>query len=204
MGFFEFYPTLKFSDEQIQQEDYKKHIGLGVDWDERGRTQLEFLKSQGLQPHHSLLDFGCGPLRGGVWFIDYLQAGQYVGIEQNEDFIKAAQLIIESKGLQNKLPVIHKIHDYAFEKLQRKFDFVVCWSVLNHCPTQGKQTFFKKVGTILANTGQLFVTHCTCFHDCEHVLKVGLVRQTVKFDFGDWADVAVEPIYKFTHPIPMI
>ena len=53
-----------------------------------GRLQLDFLKSQGLEPHHTLLDVGCGSLRGGMWIMAYLNPGCYVGIDKDADMLE--------------------------------------------------------------------------------------------------------------------
>ncbi len=59
-------------------EAYSRHtdfrVGLdperavGGMWEEIGRLQFVFLVEKGLQPHHEMLDIGCGTLRGGRHF----------------------------------------------------------------------------------------------------------------------------------------
>ena len=41
----------------------------------------------GLKPEHKLLDVGCGPLRGGIKFINYLEPGNYYGVDKRADVI---------------------------------------------------------------------------------------------------------------------
>ena len=48
---------------------------IGGMWEEMGPHQLAFLKGQGLQPHHRLMDIGCGALRLGTLAVDYLERG---------------------------------------------------------------------------------------------------------------------------------
>lgn len=67
-------------DEGIRQAGHRQYIG-GL-WDEIGRLQFDFLVAQGLRPPHCLLDIACGSLRGGVHFINYLNPGNYLGIEK--------------------------------------------------------------------------------------------------------------------------
>jgi hypothetical protein len=52
------------------QRDYKEAIG--GEWDKLGKIQLERLVMHGMQPHHMLLDMGCGSLRGGRFLIPIL------------------------------------------------------------------------------------------------------------------------------------
>src|SRR5947209_178803 len=45
---------------------------VGGEWDTIGKLQFDFIVRQGLEPRHVLLDIGCGALRGGRFFIEYL------------------------------------------------------------------------------------------------------------------------------------
>jgi len=72
---------------QVQAGRHREAVG-GL-WDEIGQLQIDFLVSQGLMPHHRLLDIGCGSLRGGVKLIRYLDAGHYAGVDLHESLINA-------------------------------------------------------------------------------------------------------------------
>ena len=61
---------------------------IGDKWDEIGKLQFDFLIKKGLKPHHKLIDIGCGSLRGGVHFINYLNKKNYFGTDINYDLIK--------------------------------------------------------------------------------------------------------------------
>lgn len=54
---------------------------IGGLWDEVGRLQLDFLRRQGLEPHHTLLDIGCGSGRFAVKAVPYLEPNHYFGID---------------------------------------------------------------------------------------------------------------------------
>ena len=54
---------------------------VGGRWDETGRIQLKILEEHGLQPHHHLLDIGCGSLRLGCKAVPYLDPGHYWGTD---------------------------------------------------------------------------------------------------------------------------
>src|SRR6185312_1001449 len=61
--------------------------------------QMSFLRGQGLLPRHSLLDYGCGVLRGGIPLIRYLDAGNYVGLDIRAEALIAAQEAIRRERL---------------------------------------------------------------------------------------------------------
>jgi hypothetical protein len=61
---------------------------VGGMWDVNGKLQFDFLVQEGLKPEHSFLDVGCGSLRGGLYFIKYLDPGNYLGIDKEKKLIK--------------------------------------------------------------------------------------------------------------------
>ena len=90
-------------------------------------------------PSSRLLDVGCGPIRAGVHFISFLNAGNYYGVDYNNSFIKAASLLIAEKGLSDQHPTLRVVSDFDFSALNQQFDFVNVFSVLNHCDRQQRR-----------------------------------------------------------------
>lgn len=58
---------------------------------ELGADQFDYPVAAGLQPDHHLLEIGCGNLRAGWRFIDYLDVGHYTGVDISPDVLFAAQ-----------------------------------------------------------------------------------------------------------------
>ena len=50
-------------------------------WRKKRAFQIEFLIKNGLQPHHHIIDVGCGTLRGGIPIIDYLDPENYACLD---------------------------------------------------------------------------------------------------------------------------
>ncbi len=50
-------------------------------WLALGEMQFAYLKEHGLRPEMRMLDIGCGNLRAGWRFIEYLDSGNYYGID---------------------------------------------------------------------------------------------------------------------------
>ena len=59
-------------------------------WLKIGQMQFDYLVSHGLKPGIRLLEIGCGILRAGRLFIDYLEPGDYYGIDISPDILLAA------------------------------------------------------------------------------------------------------------------
>ncbi len=98
-----------------------------------GAWQLDALKQIGLQPHHSLLDIGCGAMRLGLHAVPYLSNGLYCGMDA---FAKYVELGNELAHVAN-LPPRYRLlvgDDFSFERFGVQFDFAIAQSVFTHLP----------------------------------------------------------------------
>lgn len=95
------------------------------------RFQINFLKAQGLLPDSSLLEIGCGTLRGGIPIIDYLDTGHYYGMDVRQNVIDEAFEELRECDLQHKLPNIFLFSDNNLQ-LNTKFDFIWSFQVFLH------------------------------------------------------------------------
>src|SRR4051812_28089921 len=88
----------ELSPEEVARGDHRLRVG-GM-WDEIGKIQFDYLVAQGLRPDSYLLDVGCGSLRGGIHFIDYLEPHHYFGIDSNQSLVQAGLTVeIPAAGL---------------------------------------------------------------------------------------------------------
>jgi SAM-dependent methyltransferase len=149
------------SADEVKKGDYKKYLGGGKEtWESRGQFQLYFLKKMGLLPAHRLLDAGCGPLRAGIHFVEYLEPGHYAGFDYNLDFITTArQVVAENPVLSARQPVVEQVSDFDFSRIPGTFDFVLAFSVLNHCDDRSKGLFFQRLPTSLRAGSKVYITH---------------------------------------------
>ena len=137
-------------------------MAIGGLWDEMGQHQFEFLKDQGLQPHHRLLDIGCGSLRGGLYFIDYLEQGNYTGFDLSTEVIKAGQRKIEKRGIADKAPklLVNTARNLKFDFLDSvKFDFLLAQSVFSHLKPEHIDECFDNLHKVMAKNARFFFTH---------------------------------------------
>jgi len=177
-----YYAEIKLSPDDIEKETYKKFLGGKKEmWESRGKFQLFLLEKMGLVSSHRLLDVGCGPIRAGVHFIDYLNPGLYFGIDYNQDFIRTAkELVAKDRRLMKKLPELLQVDDFDFSKVNGVFDYVMLFSVLNHCDSEKKKLFFQHLPGVLKQTTRVYITHATWFD--ESMLSAGQLRLTNKFN----------------------
>lgn len=80
--------TRRFTPEQAAQGSHRDYVGGRGKWDQMGKLQMEFLRTQGLRPDERFLDVGCGSFRAGVHLVDYLEQGNYYGIDVNPNIIR--------------------------------------------------------------------------------------------------------------------
>ena len=107
---------------------------IGSMWQEIGQLQFDFMLEQGLQPQDQLLDIGCGCLRGGVRFLEYLETGNYYGLDINASLIKAAWHELKLAKLEEKKPNLQVSEKFEIEKFQQQFDYMLAISLFSHLP----------------------------------------------------------------------
>src|ERR1700733_4244494 len=123
-------------------------------WLEIGQMQFDYLLKHGLQPGDRMLEIGCGNLRAGRLFIEYLDPGNYYGVDISPDILLAAQATIEEFGLQPKLPHLTLVRDLKLEFLPTdQFTVVHAHSVFSHSPIEVIDECLAHVGRGLAPGG---------------------------------------------------
>lgn len=106
-------------------------------WLSVGQMQFDYLATHGLLPGMRLLEVGCGNLRAGRLFIDYLDPGNYCGIDISPEILLAALDAISEYGLQAKLPRLFLVDDLKLAFLpDHAFDVVHAHSVFSHSPLE--------------------------------------------------------------------
>ena len=154
---------------------------------EIGKLQFEFLKSRGLSQSDRLLDLGCGTLRGGQYFIDFLDPDRYVGMDINENLIEEGKEKIETKTCERKMPRFIVNTDLTFSELDGEvFDYILAQSVFTHLPRSQIVECFENVHNIMNTESELYAT---IFTEQDHGgLKSGLNNYT--YDTEQFMDMA--------------
>lgn len=140
--------------------DYQNLVGVEPKhWDIYSVHQFNVLTSLGLKAKHSLLDIGCGGLRGGRLFMAYLAPGNYHGIEPQkwavDNAIKNEMGIEYIKKRRASFDHNKKANLGVFDK---KFDFILAHSVFIHSPKIWIKACFKEAKKVLKPKGKFVAT----------------------------------------------
>lgn len=147
----------RWMDYRIRRLGAKAAVG-GFD-EGRGAFQYDLLRRAGLEPDDTLLDVGCGSLRGGRYFIDYLRAGNYTGMDISERVIEAGRSIVGEETLREKTPTFVVNDDLRFEEFEEPFDYVISHSVFAHFTERDVRECFRNVGTVMHDESAFYVTY---------------------------------------------
>jgi len=119
---------------------------------------MDALKSIGLQPRHTLLDFGCGAMRLGLQAVPFLDDGNYYGIDAFEPYIRAAHKMAERSGLTKKYRLLTS-RDFGFGQFGVRFDFVIAQSVFTHLSANECDDCMAKMRAVVKPGGIFLFTY---------------------------------------------
>ena len=151
------YSGREFAPEEIEAGAHRAFIG-GV-WDTHGERQLEYLKAQGLHPHHRLVDIGCGPFRAGRHLIDYLEPGNYYAVDANHSLIQAGYDVELSDEQRDRLPVTNlRANDRFDVDFGVPFDFAIAQSVFTHVSLNHIRLCLHRLAPAMREGGEFYAT----------------------------------------------
>jgi SAM-dependent methyltransferase len=154
--------------------EHRKKVG-GL-WDEMGQLQFEFLKNNGLQPNHKFLDIACGSFRLGRFAINYLEVGNYFGIDADLKTLEDGKTFEIAHLLLSKKPNILHNQEFQFYKFDTKFDFMIAQSLWTHLNLNIILKCIINIKEVLSENGKCFVT----FFENDNILNLSKIAQTNK------------------------
>jgi hypothetical protein len=112
---------------------YRAFVGAPETYDVFAHMQFSLMTLLGLREHHTLLDIGCGSLRGGRLFLMYLLPDRYFGIEPNEWLVKEGlQREVGADLESRKRPRFLFNAEFGCGGFEQSFDFVLAQSIFSH------------------------------------------------------------------------
>jgi len=124
-------PTLQDRANELSHQNFLG--GPAHEFEAMGRLQLITLLRCGLYPDSKVVDIGCGCLRGGYWLINFLERGNYFGIEPNGEMLALGKNeILGPTLLEEKRPRFLTNDRFDLSEFGEVFDFFVASSVWIH------------------------------------------------------------------------
>jgi ABC-type polysaccharide/polyol phosphate transport system ATPase subunit/SAM-dependent methyltransferase len=145
--------------EEVDLEGALPRLAPSSQRSETGIWQVEFLRKQGLEPGHYVLDVGCGSLAAAVHLLPFLDEDRYWGLERNGALIEA--------GVRIELPragVIpergHFMINDTFElsEIPAALDMAVASSLFAYLPFNGVARCIASVVRKLKPSGRFYAT----------------------------------------------
>ncbi|MGP4026088.1 class I SAM-dependent methyltransferase [Actinomadura sp. 3N407] len=148
-------------------------------WLKLGQMQFDYLREHGLKPGDRMLEIGCGNLRAGWRFIDYLDSGNYYGIDISPDILLAAQNTLVRQELRDKLPHLTLVDDLKLRFLPSEhFSVVHAHSVFSHSPLEVIDECLANIGRVMVPGGFFDFTFDRTEGTEHHVLREDFYYRT--------------------------
>jgi hypothetical protein len=156
---------MNISELKAGDKHYMAYVGPPLRYDIMGATQFRLLCTLGLRANDYLLDFGCGSLRAGKFFINYLDENRYYGVEPNQWLIEdAIKNRIGNDIIQIKKPTFAHNEDFSV-KFDLQFDFILAQSIFSHTDKSLISVALKNFEKCLKRDGIIIVTFVEGYKD---------------------------------------
>jgi SAM-dependent methyltransferase len=122
-----------------------------------GPWQLDLLLAHDLDRSSTVVDIGCGTLRGGLHVIRHLEPGRYAGVDPLAELVEEGRRLVGEAALNDKAPMLGCLSDLS-SITPRSADFVLTQSVLNHLDAEQVEATVARVASVLADDGKWLST----------------------------------------------
>lgn len=113
---------------------------------EAGKRNFERLITVGVETNDYVVDYGCGTLRVGRHFIDYLDNQKYIGLEIDQRILDVGYSMLET-GQQDTQPLLKVIDEDTLTELARlKPKLIFSKGVLHHVPPADIDEYLRNIG----------------------------------------------------------
>ena len=133
----------KFSKIKISQENQDACNFVGTR-QQSGFCQLTILMHEGLKPHNTIFEIGCGALVASIPIIEYLDKNKYCGTDPNEWLRNDTLMIENNRNILKKNPTFYSNDDFRPSN-KRKFDFIFAHSIFNHAANWQFELFLDNI-----------------------------------------------------------
>jgi ABC-type polysaccharide/polyol phosphate transport system ATPase subunit/SAM-dependent methyltransferase len=146
-------------DESVDPDLAWHRLAAGGLWEEEGAWVYDFLRRQGLQPMHHVLDVGCGSLSAASRLLPYMHQSHYWGFEKNiELFLAGTQIELPRVQVRPELGHFIVNDDFDFSDATHEFEFAIASSLFRRLPLNSVARAITRVVDALTPDGRFFAT----------------------------------------------
>jgi hypothetical protein len=128
----------------------------------RGRKEFDWFLRRNLRRDMTCIDYGCGNLRIGQHFIDYLDSGRYLGLDIIDSFYRDSLTMLDGKIIARSQPRFLVISDETLQRASAaRADLIFATTVIRHVPPQELTMFFGNVIGLMHETSVAIVHYKT-------------------------------------------
>jgi len=152
----------------LKKKKYSEYYSIRMDkllknntiWGLKGKEfHLDYLKLHGLKKNMSFLDYGCGAINSGRFFINYLNTSKYIGVDISKEAINLGKRRVINFNLSQKKPrLIYLTTLDDISLLNQNIDIVWGQSVLTHMPPEDLLLFLQKIKIFLNSNFKIYLT----------------------------------------------
>ena len=150
-------------------------------WKTEREFQISFLKRMGLESGQRLLELSCGTLCGGLPVIEFLEPGNYTGVEGRADVLEEARAELSESGLAHKAPRLVLAQDLGTLDLPGDFDWVCAFGLLSRWDDAELERALALVAAQLAPQGS-FCANVSC-QESDDAQRSQPIRSARNLDF---------------------
>src|SRR5699024_2954285 len=146
-----------FSSQDVAKKQHRTYVGGR--WEEAATHQHDFLTEQGLKPDHKFLDVACGSFRAGRRLIDYLDPGNYFGVDINHDLLSIGYDSELTDEQRSRLPVENlRVTDRFDCDFGVEFDMAIAQSLFTHVSLNHIRLCMYRVAKVMKPGGKFYAT----------------------------------------------
>jgi SAM-dependent methyltransferase len=121
--------------------------------------QLKYLESKGLNEKSKFLDFGCGAISAGRYFIQFLDKGNYTGVDVSKNVLEEANNRVDRFNLSGKEPILIHVPGGDISILNgEKFDYILAQSVFTHMPPDEIEKLLEQMKELMHDESEFYAT----------------------------------------------
>ncbi len=137
-------------------EDRGLFVGCPLEiFAETSQDMFQLARSLGIKSSDRVLEVGCGCLRSGYWFINFLEKNRYFGIEPNVKMLDAGREVLLADLEGARLPKFDHNDRFDLGVFGGSFDWIVAFSVWTHT---AKWQIEKMIDYAAASSSKLLVS----------------------------------------------